>query len=286
MIVRMKKLILVLLVIFLSFSLSAQNPDEQKYLLTTNTYAFGLSTLRFIDPYLSPLTYNGNGFNFNHESRRFLSLNTTNISLQNKYYLVAGIAYNPAKTSSMLYFGANYSWGMHYHFRPFKGLQLLAGSSWDVDFGFKNVVRNINNPVNLDIATNFNLSGLARYDIYLHRKTLRLQLAIETPILGWMFVPSAGASYYEMFQLGNSSNISHFSSIFNKRGINPKLTIDVPFNRSIWEFGISYQELKYTANQLVFERNEFKLLVGTTFDVISFAGRKKQAPHNFISSNQ
>lgn len=282
----MKKYVLVSLAVFLSSVISAQNPDDQKHLLTSKTNTFGLATFHFTDPYLSPLTYSGSGFDFNHESRRFLSLRTTNISIQNKFYLATGITHNPAKTGSMLYFGANYSLGMHYHFRPAKELQLLAGGSWDVDFGFKDLTRNVNNPVNLDMATNLNLSGVAKYDFPLFRRTLRLQLAVETPVLGWLFVPTAGASYYEMFELGNHSNITHFSSIINKRGLNPKLTVDVPFARSTWRFGLSYQALKYKANDMVFKRNTFSLLVGTTMDVISFSGRKKQAPRNFISTNE
>jgi hypothetical protein len=282
----MKKFVWVLLAISLSSVMSAQSFDDQKYLLTTKTNTFGISSLRFLDPYLSPLIYSGSGIDFNHESRRFLSLSNTNISIQSKYYLVTGVADNPAHTASMFYFGANYSWGMHYHFRPAKGIQLLAGASWDLDFGFKDVMRNINNPVNLDLATNLNLSGLARYDIPLRRTTLRLQLAVETPVLGWMFVPVAGASYYEMFELGNHSNLSHFSSVFNKRGINPKFTVDIPFSHSVWRFGLSYHELKYKANDLVFKRSGLSLLAGTTFDVISFAGRKKRAPQNFISTDE
>ena len=281
----MKKVVLMSLVIFLSSAIFAQNEEEQKHLLTTRTSTYGLTSFHFIDPYLSPLTYSGSGSEYNHESRRFLSLKNTNISIQIKYSLTAGVADNPAKTASMVYFGTNYSLGMQYHFRPAKGLQLLAGGSWDVDFGFKDLTRNTNNPVNLDMATNLNLSGVARYDIPLRRRTLRLQLAVETPVLGWMFVPEAGASYYEMFELGNHSNISHFSSVFNKRGVNPKLTVDVPFARTTWRFGLAYQALKYKANDMVFERNTFSLMVGTTFDAISFGGRKKHAPRNFISTN-
>ncbi|MDR3653989.1 MAG: DUF3316 domain-containing protein [Paludibacter sp.] len=282
----MKNALIVLFVYFFCVEGFAQIPETQKYLLTTKSNTFGFSTISFLDPYLSPLTYSGNGIQFNHESRRFLSLENTNISIQKKYYLLAGFALNPPQTSSMLYLGTNYSWGMHYHFRPIKGLQLLAGGSWDIDFGYKYVVRNINNPVNVDLATNLNLSGIAMYDIPLRRRTLRLQLAVETPVFGWMFVPLAGESDYEMFDLGNLSNVSHLSSIINKRGINPKLTIDVPFSRTTWQFGLSYQKLKYKANDMVFERNEFSISAGTTFDEISFSGRKRHIPQNFISTNE
>ncbi len=271
---------------FFSVILLSQNTDSQKYLLTTSTTTFGITTLSLLDPYLSPLIYSGNGIDLNHESRKFLSLQNTNFSIQNKYCLVAGFALNPAQNSLMTYLGANCSWGMHYHLNPQKNLRLLVGGSWDVDFGYKDVLRNINNPVNIDLATNLNLSGIAKYDISLKKRTFRLQLAVETPIVGWMFVPLAGASYYEMFELGNLSDVSHFSSIINKRGINSKLTVDVPFKNITCRIGLGYKTLKYAANSMVFENNEFSLLIGTTFDRISFGGTKKIAPRNFISTNE
>jgi len=282
----MKKIVLISFVIQLGSFLSAQNGYEQKYLLTTKTNTIGFSSLSLIDPYLSPLTYTGTGIQFEHESRRFLSITNTNISMQSKLDLEGGSLLNPAQTSAMYYLAVNYSWGMHYHFRPMKGLVVLAGSTWDAGLGYKDVPRNVNNPGNVDLATNLNLSGVAIYDIILRRRVLKLQLAVETPVIGWMYVPLAGASYYEMFMLGNTSDISHFSSIINKRGIHPKLTLDVPFKSSVWRIGVGYQRLQYKANNMIFDRNELSFMLGTTFDVIHFGGRSKKAPANFISTNE
>jgi len=282
----MKKIVLISFVIQLGSFLSAQNGYEQKYLLTTKTNTIGFSSLNLIDPYLSPLTYTGTGIQFEHESRRFLSITNTNISMQSKLDLEGGSLLNPAQTSAMYYLAVNYSWGMHYHFRPMKGLVVLAGGTWDAGLGYKDVPRNVNNPGNVDLATNLNLSGVAIYDIILRRLVLKLQLAVETPVIGWMYVPLAGASYYEMFMLGNTSDISHFSSIINKRGIHPKLTLDVPFKSSVWRIGVGYQRLQYKANNMIFDRNELSFMLGTTFDVIHFGGRSKKAPANFISTNE
>lgn len=282
----MKKFSIIALLVCFWSVLSAQNADEKKFLLTTKTNTFGISTLGFLDPYLSPLTYSGAGMNYEYQTRRFLSLVNTNISIQSKFYLETGIALNPQITSDMLYFGANYGWGLQYHFKPVSGFRFLVGGLWDLDFGFKNVQRNINNPVNLDLSTNLNLTGMAKYDIPLRHKTLQLQLALQTPILGYMFVPKAGASYFEMFDLGNLTDAFHFSSLYNKRGINSILTIDVPFNRSVWRFGFKMSDLRYSANDLVFNRSEFSFLVGTTFDTFNFVGRKNKAPTNFISTNK
>ena len=282
----MNKLLLTGLVIFFNSILYAQDSNEQKFLLTTKTNTVGFSILSLTDPYLSPLTYTGNGIQFEHESRRFLSLSNTNVSIQNKLNLEFGYLLNPAQTASMTYIGADYSWGMHYHFRPLEGLILLAGGTGDVGLGYKDVPRNVNNPGNVDLYANLNLSGVAQYDIPLLRRTLRLQLSVETPLIGWMYVPLAGASYYEMFMLGNLSGISHFSSVFNKRGINPKLTVNVPFKSSVWRFGIGYQKLQYTANKMVFDRTEMSVHIGTTFDMVGFGGRMRKAPSNFISTGE
>ncbi|MDP4238823.1 MAG: DUF3316 domain-containing protein [Bacteroidota bacterium] len=281
----MNKIILLCWILLSCSILSAQNIEDQPYLLTSKTNTIGLSKLSLIDPYLSPLTYQGNGIEFEHESRRFLSVTNTNVSMQSRLDLEVGYLLNPAQTASMTYLEIKPGWGMQYHFRPMKGLVLLAGGNCDLDFGYKEVIRNINNPGNVDLAINLNLSGAAMYDIPLRKRTLRLQLELETPVIGWMYVPLAGASYYEMFDVGNLSNISHVSSIINRRGIDPKISLDIPFKRSVWQVGFRYRTLKYSANNMVFERNEISLLIGTTFDGIAFGGREKRAPKNFISPN-
>ena len=281
----MKKLLIFTLVIFSYTIAMAQNGDEKKYLLTNKINTFGISTLSFLDPYLSPLNYNGFGVIYEYQTCRFLSVQRAYISIQTKFNVETGIALNPQMSSDMLYLGANYGWGLQYHFAPFHGIRFLAGGLLDLDFGMKNVERNINNPVNLDMSTNLNLTGVAKYDIPLRHKTLKLKLALQTPVLGYMFIPKAGASYFEMFDLGNLTDAFHFSSLYNKRGLNSVLTIDVPFNRSVWRFGFKTIDLRYSANDLVFNRSEFSILVGTTFDTFNFSGRKNKVPANFISTN-
>lgn len=281
----MKKIIFFFLVFIFIQSIYAQNLEDKTYLLTNKQYTLSLSTLSFIDPYLSPLSYNGIGIRYDGDSRRFLSPQNTKISLQNKLKLNAGLLLNPANTASMMYIGINEGWGLEYHFEPLNGLKLSAGGLWDIDFGFKDLERNVNNPINIDLATNLNITGIAGYDIQLRKKVLKLQLAIQCPLFGYLFVPSGGASYYDMFELGNLTNTLHFSSLYNKRGINQTYSIEVPFNRSIWRFGFGFDYLKYSANNMVFVKNEFRILTGITFDMATFAGRKNKAPMNFISTN-
>lgn len=259
---------------------------EQKYLLSTNTNNYALSNLDLLDPYLSPLVYNGLGLSYNHEDNRFLSIQNNSLSVYYKFDLVGGFTLNPTNTASMMYAGINSEYGMFQHFQPINGLRLMAGGSWDVDFGWKMIARNINNPVNIDLATNFNLSGRAKYDVQLFKRVFGLQLSVQTPMIGCMFVPREGASYYEMFDLWNLDNTLHFSSLHNKRGIKGDISCTVPFRRFTLYVGVKYNELKYTANDMVFKRNELSLLIGSRFDMIKFSGKNNKAPNNFISTNK
>ena len=282
----MKKYTILLLISIISSISLAQNSIEQKHILTTTDRVYGFSTLGILDPYLSPIKYSGNMLNYQEENSWFLSPEKINISMHNSLNLETGFTLNPTSSNYLFYLGANYGWGMSYHFRLQKNLQLLAGGLCNLDFGVKMIGRNVNNPVNIDLATNLNLTGSLLYDFSLLKKTLRLKLSMQTPILGCMFVPREGASYYEIFQLGNFTNTFHVSSLMNKRGLSGAFTVDVPFNRSVWRVGLNFLTLKYAANDMVFERNEFGLSIGTTFDVATFAGRKNKAPKNFISANE
>jgi hypothetical protein len=276
--------LLFLLVVFLE--VTAQQSNEQKYALITNSGAMGVSLLSLTDPYLSPLTYTGLGVRYDGDSRRYVDPENENLSWTKRSNFALGMALNPANSSSMVFLGANAGWGMHYHFRPMKGLKLLAGGMCDIDFGMKQVSRNVNNPFNFDLSTNLNLSGVAMYDIPLRRRTLRLNGSIESPLLGCMFVPRSGASYYEIFDLWNLESTMHFSSLHNKRGLIETFTVDVPFNRSTWRFGFRISNLKYQANDIIFKRNEASLLIGIKYDVATFAGKKNRASVNFISTDK
>lgn len=283
---KMKNIFWVIGLSFFALNVYSQDSMEKKYLLTNNANSIGISTLSINDPYLSPLTYSGVGVRYNHESRRFLSVDNIHLSKHNKLSFLGGMSLNPAFTSSMTYLGVSYSWGMHYHFRPMKGLLLLVGGNYELDFAVKNIPRNVNNPANVDLATNINLSSVARYDIHIRKRTMQLQLAFQSPLFGYMFVPRGGASYYEMFELWNLSHALHFSSLHNKRGIEANLMLQIPFRFSTMRFGFGYNGLKYSANDLVFRKNEISLLIGTTFEVASFGGKKNRAPKNFMSTNE
>lgn len=271
-----------LLLLLNSTLLFSQIENTPKYKLKSASEMIGISTINILDPYLSPLTYNGLGFNYEHATRHLFSAENTDLSMESKLDAMAAYTGNPENTAAMIYMGVDYSWGMFYRFKPMNGLQILAGGNAALDLGYKYLSRNVNNPINIDLCSDINLKGNVHYLLPLKHWPLKLNFELEIPVVGCMFVPQAGASYYEMFGQGNLTDTFHFSSLLNKSGYDSKLSLDFPFRHSTWQIGLNLSELKYKANDLVFRQNCFTLQLGWKYDFYVFSGQKNIAPDNFI----
>jgi len=282
-----KKPISFVILSLLLVKLFAQQANiEKNYKLVSATENVSMSLLNFIDPYLSPLTYSGFGVGYKHAERKYFNSENTKYSMQGKLNAMLGISLNPAYSAAMTYVGGAYSWGAFYHYRDLKNFHILAGATTDAQFGFKSLMRNVNNPVNVDAALNLNFAGLVRYDFGFKKLRMRLNYELETPLMGCMFVPLGGASYYEMFELWNLNNAIHFSSLHNKLGLKSDLSLDFLMKKSTISFGFSNQNLIYEANNLVFKQDIFSFNIGYKYDFYIFKGRNNPAPTNFISTDK
>ncbi|MDR0371554.1 MAG: DUF3316 domain-containing protein [Prevotellaceae bacterium] len=263
----------------------SQHDDARKYALKLITNHFQLGHTELYDAYLSPLYYRGHVLQYNHHTRRYFNPEKTTLSRDNLLSTSTGLLSNPAGTASMVYLDFRYGWGVHYHFRPVKNLQILAGGIADAGVAYKMIARNVNNPVNVDIATNINLSAVVQYKIPLRRRDLLLQATLMTPVWGLMFVPEKGASYYEVVSLNNFRNTFHHSSFHNKYGLTHQCTIDIPFKKSVLQVGYAFRRQTHQANELVFKNTASCFLIGWRCELHAFAGRKTKIPDNFISPN-
>lgn len=282
----MKQTFLIVLLIHIVELVWPQADTTKHYLLTTKVVSYGISTPHILDPYLSPMTYSGTGIKYETNSSKYLSSKKTDYSTQGKLVISANLLQNPSQSGEMQLLGVKSAWGINYHIPIKSKIRILVGGLWDVDFGFKNVPRNQNNPINVDLATNINLAGSMLYDLNFLQRKFCFRMVLSSPILGYMFVPQAGTSYYNMFSIGNMANTFHLSSFHNKQGLYQSYSVDVPMNKITWRLGVNVQQLKYTANKLVFVQDDLSFMIGTSFDIISFSGTKKKAPRNFISTNE
>ncbi len=263
---------------------SAQEPVEKNYLLTSVTTQYGWSMLNLTDAYLSDLPYSGYGLQFSTTSRRFANLTNDRISLRTDINLNAGVCMNEPQSASISYIGGTVGYGVQTAYKPLRNLQVLLGGEWDAELGVKGYSREVNNVANMDLATNLNLAVTLRYNLAFRKMNIRLQADVRSPLLGLMFVPVRGESYSEIYYLHSYENLFHVTSLHNKNGLNVRYLVQMPLKHTTLNIGLQTDYLKYAANNMVFRRNILSLQVGVSYDLIQFGGRKNKSPAHFISS--
>jgi hypothetical protein len=273
-----------ILVFFIPFFLYSQSDTAAHFRLKSVTGQTGFNFITLNDPYLSPLQYRGNGLNINHSGHRFLFDDNAGWSSEERLSLLAGILYNPSNTSAMALLEGAASWGIHRRWQAGDKFRILAGGNLGGLLGVKYIARNVNNPVNADFAVNINLSTLLQYKFVFRKLKFNTQLRLELPALGCMFVPHQGASYYEMFDIGNLSNAFHFTSLHNRRGLEYGFSIAFPLRKSTLVADIAGNILRYKANSMLYKFDTSSISIGWKYDLYIFSGTKKTAPNNFLST--
>lgn len=280
----MKKKITLIIISLLYISVNAQEFTAEKYALTTSSTTVGLGIVNMLDPYLSPYNYSGLQLKVQNKTRRFLTPENDKLSYSNNLLFEVGMGSHPSGNNSMQFFNANYMFGMNYHMRPADNLIFLAGGSWDIDLGGKYLGRNVNNPFSLDLYTDINATAEVQYTFNLWKHDFRIQYGAVSPLIGCMFVPMQNATYYDIFVLNNTQNTLHFSSPYNKRAWFHYLNLDIPFKSNTLRISLQHDYLKYSANEIVFRKNNITLSIGTVVHLYTFKGKKDKIPVDFINS--
>lgn len=194
----------------------------------THATLVGIGASNQLDTYLSPLSYTGPQLHFMHETWRSTHLADSAISFQTLWH--GNLSYTENAPAKARYMGGDIRFDAlwHYHFRV-GPVRLLAGPFIGANVGVLYHTRNGNNPAQALLSGHLGASGAAIYGFSIghHRFVARFQLDI--PLLGLMFSPDYGQSYYEIFSLGNRGHNVCFTNPFNAFSHRHQLTIDIPF---------------------------------------------------------
>ncbi|MBO7120330.1 MAG: DUF3316 domain-containing protein [Bacteroidaceae bacterium] len=204
----LRLLILIFFCLSSSVSLYAEDyePVAQRQ-PTARTFLVGIGKTNQLDTYLSPMEYQGLQVSFLTQSERMTHLAKRHISFQSTFHGVFTSADNPAETAS--YTGARlaYDAGWHYHYSPLKNLDLKGGALIGTDLGFLYNSRNGNNPAQGHFSVGLSLSAGAAYAFRLWKLPMKASYQADLPMLGMMFCPEFGESYYEISQRGVGHDI-------------------------------------------------------------------------------
>ena len=75
---------------------------------------------------------------------------------------------------------------------------------------------------------NLDASAMAIWHAKIKNYPLTFRYQVNVPVVGAMFSPHYGQSYYEIFTLGNSDGVIQFTSLHNQPSVRQMLSIDFP----------------------------------------------------------
>ena len=187
---------------------------------------FGVTLLNNLDTYLSNYNHKGLGLNYAHEVFRNARTGNYHWKYQRLFNATAGYAIQGSNLQYAALIG--YSWGGYHPFKVAKGLTLLAGAQIQLEGGTLYNPANGNNPAAAKLRSALAASGMAIYHFPVRRSEWIARYQVDIPLVGAMFAPEFGQSYYEIFGLGHTKNIVAFTHPGNNPSWRHMLTLDIP----------------------------------------------------------
>ena len=164
-------------------------------------WQLGVDVTNILDTYLSQEKFHGMGFSLLTTSERRRDSALWSPAWQHQVHI--STAKDRADNASMMEAMYKFYYGRYRRFNIAPRIELQAGALATMGLGFIYNTRNGNNPVQARLGLHIMPSAKAVYHFKLFQHESRLRYQIDLPLLGVVFSPNYGQSYYELFSLGN-----------------------------------------------------------------------------------
>lgn len=264
---------LLYLLCFLPLHAQEDSLHTTRYVMRSTLFGAGFNNV--MDTYLSPLEYTGPEIRILHERMRMTRLMDGNVSTQSIFQINASYTENISKTAKMYYGLVNWSYALHYQFRINEHLKILAGPMIDLNGGVIYNERNSNNPAQAKAYGNIAASAMAVYKFRIKEYPLTLRYQANLPLMGVMFSPEYGESYYEIFSLKNGGKNVIFTSLHHTPSLRQMLTLDFPIRSTIIRAGYLCDIQQSKANNLKTHSYSHDFMIGFVRNLYLLKGKNK-----------
>lgn len=233
----------------------------QKRSPSARSVLLGFGKTNQLDTYLSPMEYTGWQVSFLLQSERMTHLADHHISFQSTFHGAFSSADNPAGTANYLGGRLAYDAAWYYHYSPIPRLDLKGGAMVGADIGFLYNDRNGNNPAQGRFALDVSLSAGASYSFRIKKLPIGVGYQADLPMVGMMFCPDFGESYYEISKRGVGHNLlcAHPGNALSLRQL---LTLDFRLRRITLRIGYLCDIRQQNANNLKYHDVSHSFMFG------------------------
>lgn len=232
----LKVTILSLFPLFTSLSLIAQPTDSTQ--IRTSVNMLGIGSTNILDTYLSQEKFSGIGFSYLNMTERESPNSQWSTILQQEINFSS--TNDRSDKANELQGDYSFFWGKYYNwFLLNQRLKIQAGGLVNANIGFIYNTVNSNNPAQARLSAQLMPSGIATYHFTLWEKHFALRYELDLPLVGIMFSPNYGQSYYEIFSQSSYDHNVVPTTFINAPNLRQQLSIDWNAGRT-WTLRIGY----------------------------------------------
>lgn len=234
----------------ISTAVIAQDTLRSKKIIT-NSQMLGIGAVNTLDTYLSPEEHKGTELRYIVHSVRE---NGGKLSRELLHQVQLFSTHNQKGSNNELGGFYNFQYNWQYGVGKWKfnksELVLKVGGGIDSRIGFLYHLTNSNNPAQAYVQLNIASNAVAAYRFRLLRIPFQLRYEVQAPLLGLMFSPNYGQSYFEIFTRGNYDHNLVVTNPLSVPSLRHLFTVDVTFCHTTLRVGYlgDYQQAK--VNQL------------------------------------
>jgi len=257
----MKNLSLTILLLVVSIALHAQSDTIVSDKTITNAQLFGIGYANILDTYLSQEKYGGVSLQFlSHTTREQPDKRITS---QTAHTTTLSYVESRSSKGKELYGLYRVQHGWFYNWLLYDNrLTLQAGGLIDGAVGFLYNTRNSNNVAQAYARLALSPAATATYRFDIRNHPVALRYEIDVPLIGLMFSPNYGQSYYEIFNQGNYDHNVVLTQPFNAPSLRHMLTLDFSVGTTILRVGYLGDFHQADINNLKQHTYQHSLLIG------------------------